>query len=164
MKAKVVNVNSKDAEFFNKYVDEQVDVVMTVIGRNEQLPPEMVAGIKDTLTKTSKQIAAQPTLSVSDRVSQLDAVFNQYKQEYSTGSVQDHVPTDKTITELLALAETEVATGNAENDQRFHETLNNALHNKVRQMQDMQVAVGEIHTALHEEYEKIKKFYLLSNG
>ena len=153
-------LHQKDAEFFNKYVIEQVDIVISVISHNEQLPPDMIAGIKDTLLKSAKQIAARTTESVSDRMQKLDVLFKQHKNEYATGSVADHIPTDKTIHDILTLAESDVNTGDEPNDTRFRETLNNALHNKVRQMQEMGVAVGEIHVALKEEYENIKKFYL----
>lgn len=160
----VVNVSSKDVEFFSKYVSEQIETVTAVISHNEQLPPDMVAGIRETLTNAANTIAKEVGTSVSDRIQRLDALFTEYKTEYATGSVADHIPTEDTINRLLSLADSEVSTGNKTNDMRFRETLNNALHNKVRQMKDADVTVSEIHIALKEEYEMIKKFYLMSNA
>lgn len=153
------SLHKQNRELFDRYITEQIDIVEEAITQNNDLPSDMISGIRDDLTKHAVNISKNDTVSISKRMRQLDNFFHEQKREYSIKRIDDNSNPESFVDAIIERSKKEVKTGDQEADDRFRETLRNTLYFKLRHLVSAGQDSRSISIALNEEYAKHKVFY-----
>ena len=154
-------IHNQQKDLFEKYVLERVDSVMEVVREHGVTDEEKIQHTRDSLMMHARQIIDNQDVSISERISLLDKMFNERRLQFASAKRVDISSSiEQLVDPILDRAQQEIHSGNEEGDKKFMDTLRDTLHFKTKHLFGVSMDKHKIKSELEEEYIKHKTFYL----